>query len=88
MTAIALIFSIYLLKPSPFCLLDEIDAPLDEANTDRFISLLNEFKQKTQFLLITHSKKTMQMADVIYGITMEQPGLSKVIGLDINKCSI
>ncbi|MGA1876355.1 MAG: chromosome segregation protein SMC [bacterium] len=88
MTAIALIFSIYLLKPSPFCLLDEIDAPLDEANTDRFISLLNEFKQKTQFLLITHSKKTMQMADVIYGITMEQPGLSKVISLELNKCSI
>lgn len=85
MTAIALIFAIYLLKPSPFCLLDEVDAPLDDANTDRFINIINEFKERTQFLLITHSKKTMQMADIIYGVTMEQPGLSKVVSLELKK---
>jgi chromosome segregation protein len=84
MTAIALILAIYLLKPSPFCLLDEIDAPLDDANVDRFLNILHEFKERTQFLIITHSKKTMQMANVIYGVTIEQPGLSKVVSLELN----
>ena len=84
MTAIALILAIYLLKPSPFCLLDEIDAPLDDANVDRFLNILHEFKKRTQFLIITHSKKTMQMADVIYGVTIEQPGLSKIVSLELN----
>lgn len=83
MTAIALILAIYLLKPSPFCLLDEIDAPLDDANIDRFLTIINEFKQRTQFLIITHSKKTMQTADAIYGVTIEQPGLSKVVSLEL-----
>ncbi|MEW5804765.1 MAG: AAA family ATPase [bacterium] len=86
MTAIALILAIYLLKPSPFCLLDEIDAPLDDANVDRFLNILHEFKERTQFLIITHSKKTMQMADAIYGVTIEQPGLSKIVSLELNNC--
>jgi len=86
LTAIALILAIYLLKPSPFCLLDEIDAPLDDANIDRFLSIINEFKQRTQFLIITHNKKTMQMADAIYGVTIERPGISKVVSLELNNC--
>ncbi|MGE5664320.1 MAG: chromosome segregation protein SMC [Deltaproteobacteria bacterium] len=81
LTAISLIFSIFLVKPSPFCLLDEADAPLDDANIDRFNSLVREMSSRYQFLLITHNKRTMELADAIYGVTMEKPGVSKVVSV-------
>jgi chromosome segregation protein len=84
LTAIALLFAIYLVKPSPFCILDEVDAPLDDANVDRFVLLLREFSQKTQFIVVTHNKKTMEVADCLYGVTMEEPGVSKLVSVRWN----
>jgi len=81
LTAIALLFAIYLIKPSPFCLLDEVDAPLDEANVDRFVALLKRFSEKTQFIMITHNKKTMEAAGALYGVTMQEPGVSKLVSV-------
>jgi chromosome segregation protein len=81
LTAIALLFAIYLIKPSPFCLLDEVDAPLDEANVDRFVALLRRFSAKTQFIMITHNKKTMEAAGALYGVTMQEPGVSKLVSV-------
>ncbi len=83
LTATALIFSIFLIKPSPFCLLDEVDAPLDDANIDRFNSFVKELSRTSQFILITHNKRTMEIADTLYGITMEEPGVSKVISVEL-----
>jgi chromosome segregation protein len=68
-------------KPSPFCVLDEVDGPLDENNIGRFIRLLNEFKDRTQFVVITHNPRTIESADWIYGVTMEEPGVSTVVGV-------
>ncbi|MFQ5735627.1 MAG: chromosome segregation protein SMC [Thermodesulfobacteriota bacterium] len=82
LTATSLIFSIFLIKPSPFCLLDEVDAPLDDANIDRFNQFVRDMSRMSQFILITHNKKTMEMADSLYGITMEEPGVSKVISVE------
>lgn len=81
LTATALIFAIFLTKPSPFCLLDEVDAPLDDANIDRFNAFVKEMSMRSQFILITHNKKTMEMADALHGITMEEPGISKTISV-------
>ncbi|UCF39882.1 MAG: chromosome segregation protein SMC [Gemmatimonadota bacterium] len=81
LVAISLLFSIYLTKPAPFCLLDEVDAPLDDANVMRFVRLLEEFKDETQFIVITHNPRTMQVADAVYGVTMQEPGVSTIVGV-------
>jgi chromosome segregation protein len=81
LTALSLLFGIYLVKPSPFCVLDEVDAPLDESNIYRFIRLLQEFKNQTQFIVITHNARTIEAADWIYGVTMEEPGVSRIVGV-------
>ncbi len=81
LVAISLLFAIYLTKPSPFCLLDEVDAPLDDANVARFVRLLSEFKSQTQFIVITHNPRTMQAADAVYGVTMQEPGVSTIVGV-------
>jgi chromosome segregation protein len=84
LTAIALMFALFQFKPSPFCLLDEIDAPLDDANIGRFVDMLRSMQQHTQFILITHNRKTMEIADRLYGVTMEEPGVSKLISVQLN----
>ncbi len=81
LTAISLLFAGFMIKPTPLCLLDEVDAPLDESNTDRFTSLLTELAKNIQFITITHNRRTMEVADYIYGITMEEPGISKVVSM-------
>ncbi|HEV3148154.1 MAG TPA: chromosome segregation protein SMC [Chthoniobacterales bacterium] len=83
MTAVALLFSIYMVRPSPFCVLDEIDAPLDESNINRFISVLERFVKQSQFIIITHNKRTIAKANVLYGVTMEERGVSKLIGIKL-----
>ncbi len=84
LTAIALMFGLFKYKPSPFCLLDEIDAPLDDANIGRFVEMLRGMQRHTQFILITHNRKTMEIADRLYGVTMEEPGVSKLISVQLN----
>lgn len=83
LVAMALLFAIYMIKPSPFCLLDEVDAPLDEANIDRFNDLLKEIRQYSQIIMVTHNRRTMEIADRLYGVTMEQKGVSKVVSVDL-----
>jgi chromosome segregation protein len=85
LVAVSLLFSIYLTKPSPFCLMDEVDAPLDDANVGRFTRLLDEFKSDTQFLVITHNPRTMQAADAVYGVTMQEPGVSTIVGVKLGE---
>ncbi len=85
MTAVALLFSIYQVKPSPFCVLDELDAPLDESNINRFIKVLQRFLTESQFIVITHNKRTIGMADALYGVTMQEHGISKLVSVKFHK---
>jgi len=85
LTALSLLFGIYLVKPSPFCVFDEVDAPLDENNIGRFIRLLQDFKGQTQFVVITHNPRTIEAADWIYGVTMEEPGVSTIVGVKLQE---
>lgn len=85
LTAISLLFALYMVKPSPFCFLDEIDAPLDDVNIGRFLKIVKKFSQQTQFIIITHNKISMEAADTLYGVTMEEPGVSKVVAVRFKK---
>ena len=84
LTAIALLFAIYLVKPSPFCILDEVDAPLDDSNIDRYTRILKKFSDNTQFIVVTHNKRTMESAQALYGVTMEEEGVSKIVTVRFN----
>ncbi|MGH7571625.1 MAG: chromosome segregation protein SMC [Gemmatimonadota bacterium] len=83
LTALSLLFAIYRVKPSPFCILDEVDAPLDDANVGRFLRMIRHFSEDTQFVVITHNKRTMEAADYLYGITMEEPGISSLVSVSL-----
>ncbi|MEZ4600013.1 MAG: chromosome segregation protein SMC [Syntrophotaleaceae bacterium] len=85
LTAVALIFAIFLIKPSPFCLLDEVDAPLDDANINRFNDMIREMSDRSQFIIVTHNKRTMSIADTLYGVTMEEPGVSKLVSVRMSE---
>lgn len=84
LTAVALIFSLFLIKPTPFCILDEVDAPLDDINIDRFAEIVREMTEQSQFIIITHSKRTMAIVDTMYGVTMQEPGVSKLVSVRLN----
>lgn len=83
LTAVALIFAIFLIKPSPFCILDEVDAPLDDANIGRFNEMVREMSSASQFMIITHNTRTMEIADTLFGVTMEDPGVSNLVAVRI-----
>jgi hypothetical protein len=85
MTAVSLLFAIYQVKPSPFCVLDELDAPLDESNNNRFTKVLQRFLEHSQFIVITHSKRTISIADVLYGVTMQERGVSKIVSVKFHR---
>ena len=87
MTAIALVFSIFRLNPSPFCMLDEVDAPLDDANVGRYANLVKEMSESVQFIFITHNKITMEMANQLLGVTMHEPGVSRIVTVDIEEAA-
>ncbi|MDC0145686.1 chromosome segregation protein SMC, partial [bacterium] len=84
LTAISILFAIYLKKPSPFCVLDEVDAPLDDNNVYKFTNVLKKFSKKTQFIIITHNKLTMNQCDLLHGVTQEQEGISKIVSVKLN----
>ena len=88
LTATSLLFAIYLLKPAPFCVFDEVDAPLDDSNIDKFNKIINKFSNSSQFIIVTHNKRTMNNADIIYGITMPEQGVSKVVPVDLRKLKV
>ena len=83
MTAVALLFAIYMVRPSPFCILDEVDAPLDEGNINCFTRMLDRFVKQSQFIIMTHNKRTIAKADVLYGVTMEERGVSRLVGMKL-----
>ena len=85
MTAVALVFSIFELNPAPFCMLDEVDAPLDDANVGRYCDMLKEMSERTQFIFITHNKVTMEVARHMTGVTMHEPGVSRLVAVDIDE---
>jgi chromosome segregation protein len=85
LTAVSLIFAIFLIKPTPFCLLDEVDAPLDDANVGRYNEMVREMSRTSQFIVITHNKRTMEVADALYGVTMEEPGVSKTVSVKLSQ---
>jgi chromosome segregation protein len=87
LTATALLFAIYLIKPAPFCILDEVDAPLDDANVGKFTNMIRQFSENSQFIIVTHNKMTMSTVDVIYGVTMQEPGVSKLVAVDFRNLS-
>jgi chromosome segregation protein len=87
LTAVSLIFAIFLIKPTPFCLLDEVDAPLDDANVGRYNEMIRELSRASQFILITHNKRTMEISDTLYGVTMEEPGVSKLVSVKLSEAS-
>jgi chromosome segregation protein len=87
LTAVALIFAIFLIKPTPFCLLDEVDAPLDDANVGRYNDIVKEMSKTSQFILITHNKRTMEITDTLYGVTMQEPGISRLVSVKLSERS-
>ena len=88
LTALALLIALFRYRPSPFCVLDEVDAPLDEANVDRFAAMVKDMSRTTQFIVITHSKRTMEVASMLYGVTMEEPGISKIVSVRMNESPV
>ena len=88
LTATALLFAIYLIKPAPFCILDEVDAPLDDANVGKFTNMIRQFSENSQFIIVTHNKMTMSSVDVIYGVTMQEPGVSKLVPVDFRSLAL
>ena len=87
LTAVSMIFAIFLIKPTPFCLLDEVDAPLDEGNVGRYNEMVREMSKQSQFILITHNKHTMEVVDTLYGVTMEEPGVSKLVSVKMSEAA-
>ncbi len=88
LTAVALIFAIFELNPSPFCMLDEVDAPLDDANVGRFCAMVGEMSEQVQFIMITHNKITMEMAQSLNGVTMHEPGVSRLVSVDVGEAVV
>jgi len=87
LTAIALVFSIFQLNPAPFCMLDEVDAPLDDANVGRYAKMVKEMSSKVQFIYITHNKLSMELADQLLGVTMHEPGVSRLVSVDVEEAA-
>ena len=87
LTAIAILFSLYLLKPAPFCIFDEVDAPLDDTNIDKFNNIIRKFSDQSQFIVVSHNKRTIASTDVIYGVTMIEQGVSRVVPVDLRELS-
>src|SRR5690606_30811119 len=85
LTATALLFSLYLLKPAPFCIFDEVDAPLDDSNIDKFNNIIRDFSGNSQFIIVSHNKRTIASTDVIYGVTMVESGISRVVAVDMRE---